>query len=317
MTNAPLVSIGMPVFNRVEFLPMCFKHLLAQDYSNIEVCVSDNASTDGSRNICLRFAREDRRIRLNCNDENRGIIANFRTVLDMACGKYFMWAGSDDNWDPNFVSHLVHELENHPRAVGAMCATERINQDGRVLDQIRYDKDANPNDMTPLDQARSLMTASTVQRNKKQNLILCGLFRRDILSRVLSDCPAESFASDRHLLCVLALAGGFRYVDQLLFTKTLHRKPFSQRNPNDDFVRRKKGGAFFANMWMVSQWIARSRMVPWHRKLYIPLIIGPKFLRRAFENVVNAVAAALPQTVKTIVRRGLATLRTVTNREPQ
>lgn len=299
--SVPLVSIGVPVFNRAQSLPRCLDALLAQTYPNLEICMSDNASTDGSTEICRRYAEKDPRVQVNVNSRNLGVIANFKIVREMGHGEYFMWAATDDHWSPEFVAELVAELEARPKAYVAMCGTRRVYADGEALEPIRYAEGANPNHMSMLEQARNLLTTSTAVRKRKLGLFTCGLYRKQVLDQVLEDCPSDDFGGDRPLNAVIALSGGLCYVDKILFTKTVHRRSFSERNPDDAFAQTKLDGRYLNKTLMVAHWILRARTVPWHRKLFIPLLVGPRLIIVAR----NALAEAMPIPLRRFARDAL------------
>ncbi len=294
-----LVSIGVPVFNRAESLSRCLDALLAQTYPNVEICLSDNASTDGSTEICRRYAERSPRVQVNVNARNLGVIANFNIVRQMGHGEYFMWAGTDDYWAPEFVAELAAELEAHGEACAAMCGTRRVYNEGETLEPIRYLGKADPNRMTLLQQAQNLLSPSTMVRKQKLGLFTCGLYRKKVLDRVLEDCPSNDFGGDRPLNAVIALSGGLRYVDKVLFTKTLHRRTFSERNPDDPFARAKSNHRYLDKTLMVARWILRARSVPWYRKLYVPVVVGPRLMIIAR----NALAEAAPTPLRRIARR--------------
>ena len=145
MIDKPLVSIGMPAYNGAQYIRKALDSLLAQDFENFELIISDNASTDATLNICREYAKKDQRIRVCVQSRNIGPIANFRAVSEMAQGKYFMWAAVDDCWRPEFVGVLVKELETHSEAGVAMCAVDRVCEDGDIFDTIRFINTDNPN----------------------------------------------------------------------------------------------------------------------------------------------------------------------------
>ena len=64
MDGAPRVSLGVPLYNAERYLETCLDALLAQDYADFEIIISDNASTDRTWEICQRYAARDPRIRL-------------------------------------------------------------------------------------------------------------------------------------------------------------------------------------------------------------------------------------------------------------
>jgi len=108
----PKVSIGMPVYNGGSFIREALDSLLAQTFTDFELIISDNASTDATESICRNYAEQDFRIRYIRQRENIGALPNFQFVLNEASGEYFMWAACDDKWDRDWVESLRNALEN-------------------------------------------------------------------------------------------------------------------------------------------------------------------------------------------------------------
>lgn len=107
----PVVSIGMPVYNGESFIREALDSLLAQSFTDYELIISDNASTDGTELICRNYANHDHRIRYIRQQENLGALPNFQFVLNEARGEYFMWAACDDIWDKNWITLLHNKLD--------------------------------------------------------------------------------------------------------------------------------------------------------------------------------------------------------------
>ena len=131
--NTPLVSIGVPIFNEERYIDETLTSLRGQQYSNIEIIISDNASTDATLHICERHAQEDSRIRIEKTATNRGATANFQHVLDLAAGTYFMWASGHDLWSENLVGEAVELLEAEPAACIAFASSKWIDSVGQPL----------------------------------------------------------------------------------------------------------------------------------------------------------------------------------------
>lgn len=109
----PLISIGIPTFNRPEGLARTLHCLRKQTYGNIEIIVSDNGSNDSRvQEVIQAAAVEDSRIRPYRFARNMGPADNFMKVYREAIGTYFMWAADDDAWEPTFVEELVFLLES-------------------------------------------------------------------------------------------------------------------------------------------------------------------------------------------------------------
>src|ERR1700682_6524394 len=89
----PLVSIGLPVHNAERYLRQALDSLVGQDYPNVEVIVSDNASDDATQQICAEYAQRDARLFYHRVDRNMGAVWNFRRVFELAGGECFMGAG--------------------------------------------------------------------------------------------------------------------------------------------------------------------------------------------------------------------------------
>jgi len=119
--NKPLVSIGVPVFNGEKGLATALNSLLEQDYTNLEIIISDNASTDSTQEICKKYLLKDARVKYFRSEENLGAIFNFNKVFELSTGKFFMWAAHDDRREPTFVSACVEKMEQYPQA--ALCQT--------------------------------------------------------------------------------------------------------------------------------------------------------------------------------------------------
>jgi glycosyltransferase involved in cell wall biosynthesis len=109
--GVPLVSVGIPTYNRPEGIRRTLKLICGQTYQNIEIIVSDNASPDPRTKLIVdEFALKDQRIQYFRQASNIGAGENFRFVLAKAAGDYFMWAADDDEWDPTFIEACVSEI---------------------------------------------------------------------------------------------------------------------------------------------------------------------------------------------------------------
>lgn len=106
----PKVSVGMPVWNAEKTLATAIDAIIEQTFSDFELIISDNASTDATESICRTFASRDPRIIYIRQLSNLGAMKNFQFVLQQAVGEYFMWAAADDFRTSDFIEETVQVL---------------------------------------------------------------------------------------------------------------------------------------------------------------------------------------------------------------
>jgi len=112
--STPLVSVGIPTYNRPEGLLETLQNIAKQSYKNLEIIVSDNCSPEANgikvKQILENFYRNDNRVKYYIQEQNMGAHKNFAFVLSQATGEYFMWAADDDIIEPEFINECV---QNH------------------------------------------------------------------------------------------------------------------------------------------------------------------------------------------------------------
>lgn len=121
--GVPAVSIGMPIYNGAQYLSDALDLILKQTYSNFELIISDNASTDKTEDICRKFTVRDSRIKYFRQPKNLGAVKNFVFVLEQSKFKYFMWAAADDKKSLNFLEKNLEFLESNLEYVASTCPT--------------------------------------------------------------------------------------------------------------------------------------------------------------------------------------------------
>lgn len=134
--QAPLVSILCYNYNYGRYLRQCLESAFNQTYPNIEVCFSDNCSTDESWEIALEFSRRyPGKMRLTHNRMNFGPDYNFANCKQMMLGKYFINFCSDDVLDPHFVERCVNVMEKNPNVGFTLVNRSIIDEDGRRTEE--------------------------------------------------------------------------------------------------------------------------------------------------------------------------------------
>lgn len=261
----PLVTIGLPVFNGAGTIAVALEALVRQDYPNLQIIISDNASTDETLEICERFAQQDSRIRIIRKDINEGAVANFRTVLDFAVGDYFMWAAADDSWYPEFISRLLPLLATAPSVGVAMCAIERHYPDGTPFDLLRF---IGPHDPNRLGHRQLFFKSFSAV---KYSLFIYGLFRTELLKLAMPNFP-EVLGGDRQFMSHLMLVCRFAYLDEVLHTRT-----YQPKNEQSYWTQMAQPWVLTRQLFVFVKLILGSSITPWWRKpMLLPVL--PHFI---------------------------------------
>ena len=136
----PKLSIGIPVYNGEKFIKKCLDSILSQTFSDFEIIISDNASTDLTSKICEEYKKQDKRILFFKQKYNMRMVGNFNFVLQQAKGEYFMWAAADDVWHPEFIERNLMFLEKNPSFVGSTSEIELFYEPWGEKDFERFKK---------------------------------------------------------------------------------------------------------------------------------------------------------------------------------
>ncbi len=293
---AKLVTVGIPVYNESARIVDCIKSVQAQTYPNIEICISDNCSSDGTDELVRQLAEENSNIRLTRQDRNMGGLVNFGTVRRMAGGEYFMWLGADDRILPTYIEKMVAELKQYPKAAVAHSATCQVDEYGMTTAVIRYGNGYNPNNTGPLRQALQTLAPHKDVRHKKLNLYVYGLHRKRTLDRIMSQRHDPLLDGDRYLTALVALSGGFRYVDEPLYIKHVYSLTYEERWPDDPGILARQRRRNLAD-WHALRCVFACRAIPFWRRWYGVIIVAPFLVHR--------IARTLRKAVFIRVKRGL------------
>jgi hypothetical protein len=134
LSNRRKVAIGLPVYNGSRFIEGALTSLLDQSYSDFDLIISDNASTDQTEEICRDFARSDARIRYIRQEKNLGAVPNFNRVFELSDHEYFKWAAVDDFCHPSYLKKAVRVLDAHPEVVWCHARSSHTDEAGQLLD---------------------------------------------------------------------------------------------------------------------------------------------------------------------------------------
>lgn len=207
----PAVSVGMPVYNSSEWIEAAAASILGQSYRDLELIISDNASTDDTFAICERIARADPRVRLLRNSRNLGANRNYLAVLHAARGTYFKWASSNDICAPTFIERCVAALRSDPQAVLACPRTYLFEES---IESARpYDRDIEVTSPEPAARFVTLLNKMAL------NNVFNGLMHRSALGELAT--MRSHMGADIALMAELALKGKLILVDERLFYRRM------------------------------------------------------------------------------------------------
>jgi glycosyltransferase involved in cell wall biosynthesis len=216
--HVPLISIGLPVFNGEKYLAESVESILNQTFTDFELIISDNCSTDRTAEICKEFAERSDKVRYFRQSENIGATANFEFTYQAARGKYFRWQAHDDFAYPQFLEKCLERLEADPDAVLCLPDVAYVDADGNQT-RVYSHRENHTDDPDPINRFASRLRADGIVE-------LFGLMPRDVLSDTERLGPFASH--DRCLLAHLALKGCFLGVPEVLYAFRHHSTQFSQ-----------------------------------------------------------------------------------------
>ncbi|MFC7360831.1 glycosyltransferase family 2 protein [Nocardioides astragali] len=211
MTGSPRVSIGLPVYNGENYLVKALDALLSQTFTDFELIISDNASTDATESICRMYASQDDRIRYVRQARNTGGTPNQNLVVELARGELFKLAAHDDLYGRRLLERCVKMLDEHSDAVLCHADMAYIDAEGAII--ARYDYTMPTSSPSASTRFRSLLFTEGGDDEY-------GVVRTDVLRRVR---PLGSFYNPgRPYVAELSLHGRFLQVPELLYYRRDH-----------------------------------------------------------------------------------------------
>jgi glycosyltransferase involved in cell wall biosynthesis len=193
--EVPLVSVGIPTYNRAEKLKRAAISVLGQTHPNIELVISDNASGDHTEALCSALCAREPRARYLRSPGNRGPTANFNTLFGEMQGDYVMVLSDDDWLDPDYVASCLAELRRRPDLALA-CGSARYLREGAV---VRHGVEMQLDEDAPSPRVLAYV------RDVDENGFFYGLMARDVLRRA---APLRNVLGNDWLLAAAIAAQG-------------------------------------------------------------------------------------------------------------
>jgi glycosyltransferase involved in cell wall biosynthesis len=211
LTTTPRLTIGLPVYNGEKYVAESIEALLGQSFTDFELIISDNASTDGTGEISRHYEKQDSRVRYFRQPQNIGLAPNHNFVAEQARGELFKWASNDDLYARDLLERCVDALDKHPDVVLAHSWTARVDAAGTVSKAFEYP--LNTSSPRAPERFRSLLFVSGGDDDY-------GVMRTEVLRRTAMQ---ESYHhADRTIIAELSLYGRFYQVPDWLYFRRDH-----------------------------------------------------------------------------------------------
>ncbi len=281
--TSPQVTVGVPVYNGADTLAVALENIAAQSFREIEIVISDNASTDRSAEICRDFAARDPRVRYIRQSSTMVAPYNFAFLLKEARAPYFMWAAHDDMRDLNFIDRLKSALNADSGATLAFGDVDLI-----------FDDQVQRLDLGFANKGRTSVRR-LADNAFKELFNIYGLWRTDALRRV--EWRHNEWWWDTPMMMAAAMTGDFIYVPGVWLRYRRHQRPAYLA-----LERAGAGGAGHKIAWLGHR-IGEILVVPWLAVRSVSRVAGPGW----------GVAAGVLASAKIVQRAAGLVWRRLTN----
>ena len=223
---APLVTIGIPVFNGEKFLKRRLDSILDQTYKNFEVIISDNASIDNTSKICQNIIKKEKNIHYHLQKKNIGYVNNFNYLIKNASGEYFVIAAVDDIWEPTFLEKNVNILQSNNNIVGSIGKVEYFGRSKikhkssgsiQVLKKIARKQNVNILEKHVQSTSGGFNQKIDEYLRFNQGSFVYGLFRTNAVQKNI--IPGPLAAWDLAFILNILKFGDLHVIDEILFHK--------------------------------------------------------------------------------------------------
>jgi glycosyltransferase involved in cell wall biosynthesis len=260
-TDLPLVSVCLPVRNGAEHLANTIGSILAQDHEELELVISDNASTDHTEDVCQELARSDPRVVYHRHPENVGLLNNFVGAMRLSRGAFFRWIGDDDWLPPNSISRSLEPLLDDDARILATTRVAYTDKDGASWTNDSYDgvRLASDDPIVRFAEMLRLLNESMLVVDP-----LYGIFRRSAVSTI----PRRNMLKEDEVFATkLALAGPWAHVPEVLAHRTT-----TQSDPASVLARRLDLPRWHAHLASelqcreIMRWLEHAPLTPEQRR---------------------------------------------------
>ena len=209
----PKLTVCLPTFNKVGYLPTAIESVLAQEFHDYELLIVDDASTDHTGEAVGGF--RDSRIRYICNPQNIGLVGNWNRCLELACAEYVIIFHDDDVMLPGLLRREVEVLESNPGAILVHSAAQTIDGSGAVLC-------VPPPRSWPAFSSGFEFVARYWSLNQSYVVMPSAMFRKTPALKLGAFNPDLKYSADADLWQRLAFEGQIAFLDEVLLCNRVH-----------------------------------------------------------------------------------------------
>ena len=263
MSEACLITVGLPVYNSERYVRQSLDSLLAQTFRDFVLIISDNASTDGTAQICQQYAALDKRVKYFRNETNIGNPRNINRVAELTESRYLKWSTADDFWQPSFLEQALEVLERDETI--ALCYPQAVLVDADGRNPQDYDDVLHLMQSDPADRFVALLNRIKLAHQHLGLIRMAHLRQTHLLGTYV--------ASDINLLAELSLYGRFFELPDRVFFRRFHKDSGSWKRGDAEHEGRRYHASNARNIGL-NKWhrhlgffpAVHSSPLPWNSK---------------------------------------------------
>jgi len=231
--SEPLVTIGLPTYNRPAGLKKCLETIITQSYPNLEIIISDNCSTDALvQEVISEFAAKDNRIKHFRQTVNLGLEENFNFVYAHATADYFTWMSDDDHFETNYIAECLKFLQQHPDHILCSGVAKYYSGNDFLFDEKMFS----------LDQPTAFKRVFTFFKKAGKNGNFYGVFRNH---RLKAKPIGEHLGCDWSFMAKMATLGKLNFVSTTAYHRSADGNSGTRRKMINKFKLNKFKALFF------------------------------------------------------------------------
>ncbi len=199
------------------------KSILGQTFGDFQLLITDNASTDGTEDICRAFAAQDQRVVYRRNPRNMGFGFSFnRNLYNSLESEFMVYASHNDHWSPDYLAECLKVLKKNPDAAAAYSWCQFIDEKGRPASIFGHGHPTDPyRDEFDLGDRDPKTRFNSVISKMGMVTAFYGLFRLDAWQRYFGVMRQPSAAGDNYLLAALSLSYRLIQIPRPLFFREI------------------------------------------------------------------------------------------------